>query len=462
MSEKSFILSSSGLKNIVDTGNEFIFHFGNCKIQMNNIFAEFLSPIVSRLHQSDPTIDSIHYKTPKNGNSPTYEELFSEEIVQLLKEISRGQQISINKDQSIKLQQISILLCNNELFDSIEKLYPEETKDDKINEYLNKLTLFQNQIIAKIIEEDIDFSSLIDIIASHFYQIDKNQIKSLPKSLLLKILSNTHLKIEDEDTLFEIIKEIFEERENENENKNKEEDEEEEELTIFDFYEQINFSGLSDEKFKEFLEIFDPTKMTNSLWKKLCNRFLNKEINKDRYSGQKFLFKGKESESFQGIIYQLTKECGGNVAEKGILSISSFPEHQSYPSKNAVDFENIQSQVITYGDNNAWLMYDFKEKKVQPTHYSIRSRPSGKGSDHPKNWVIEGSNTGGNDWKILDSQNDVTCLDDKSVFHTFEIKEKYSKDEFYRFLRLRQTGPNSANCYQLCLSALEYFGTIIY
>lgn len=78
-----------------------------------------------------------------------------------------------------------------------------------------------------------------------------------------------------------------------------------------------------------------------------------------------------------------------------------------------------------------------------------------------KNWVIEGSNTGQNDWKILDSQNNVTCLDDKSVIHTFDIKEKLSNDEYYRFLRLRQTGPSSVNYYQLCLSALEYFGSII-
>ena len=126
MSSKSFILSSAGLKNIVGAQNEFTFIFGKCKVPMNSIFAEFISPIVSRLHYSDPTIDSINFNYPSNANFPRFEELFTEEMNNLLQQISKGFPISINSDQALKMQQISILLCNNELFNCIQNLYPQE------------------------------------------------------------------------------------------------------------------------------------------------------------------------------------------------------------------------------------------------------------------------------------------------------------------------------------------------
>ena len=92
MSKKSFILSSAGLKNLNLNQNqnyvdEFKFIIGEQEIKMRNIFAEFISPYVSQIHQSDPTIDSINLINTKSNhltkisneiiwaatNLPTYE-----------------------------------------------------------------------------------------------------------------------------------------------------------------------------------------------------------------------------------------------------------------------------------------------------------------------------------------------------------------------------------------------------
>ena len=56
-------ISSSGLKNIVLSKyqDDFTFVFGKEKFQMKNIFAEFISPVVSHLHQTDPTINTIDF-----------------------------------------------------------------------------------------------------------------------------------------------------------------------------------------------------------------------------------------------------------------------------------------------------------------------------------------------------------------------------------------------------------------
>lgn len=87
MSTKALLLSSKGLKNIVwdenDEENVFYFHFGDHEIKTNRFFAEFISPSISHLHLSDPTVNSIDYSHMfndfQNENSENARSLFSEE-----------------------------------------------------------------------------------------------------------------------------------------------------------------------------------------------------------------------------------------------------------------------------------------------------------------------------------------------------------------------------------------------
>ena len=85
MSKKSFILSSAGLKNLVQNqsyGDDFKFIFGEHEVKMKNLFAEFISPYVSQIHQSDPTITSIHFsnKNSTNQSKKNYLSKMSEEV----------------------------------------------------------------------------------------------------------------------------------------------------------------------------------------------------------------------------------------------------------------------------------------------------------------------------------------------------------------------------------------------
>ena len=70
--------------------------------------------------------------------------------------------------------------------------------------------------------------------------------------------------------------------------------------------------------------------------------------------------------------------------------------------------ENTSSDDCCYHSQdipNSWLCYDFKEIKVKPTNYSIRSNCwNKKGWYHPLNWVIESSNDL-IEWKVLDEKN---------------------------------------------------------
>lgn len=99
MTKKSFILSASGLKNIVlssntefnsssnsSEGDIFKFIFEDQEVKLNRIYAEFISPIVSHIHHSDPTIDSIVIERLHDG-------MLSSEAIESFKQISVGNSI---------------------------------------------------------------------------------------------------------------------------------------------------------------------------------------------------------------------------------------------------------------------------------------------------------------------------------------------------------------------------------
>lgn len=126
-----------------------------------------------------------------------------------------------------------------------------------------------------------------------------------------------------------------------------------------------------------------------------------------------------------------------------------------------VDLEDCHHYFASNGEQNSWFKYDFKDKKVRPICYSIRTHHiSGKNNCHLQHWLIEGSNTDrDDDWKILDSRNNITALNDANRICKFEFKEKLESSQSFRYLRLRQTGVNTSGGHHLNISALEYFGS---
>lgn len=62
--------------------------------------------------------------------------------------------------------------------------------------------------------------------------------------------------------------------------------------------------------------------------------------------------------------------------EKGEVKVSSSPTNgNEVISKYAVDFNDNENYFQSKNELNAWIKYDFLERKVRPTHYSIRTRP---------------------------------------------------------------------------------------
>lgn len=453
----TLILSSAGLKNIVSSnkvyGEDFTFIFGKEKFTMSNVLAEFLSPKVSKLHKTDPTIDHISYDKLENisniEDEQEFDNIFVKDILSLITKLTKGEHIELKDEYIPKLQLISILLENEELFQKLN----EFSSTNNIDDCIHRLELFEYfQEISKT--SAFDYSTLIDQISSQFYSIDQTKLKHLPRSTLLRIISSDKLKLESEDSLYDFIESIFEDKSD---------------MTIYDFYESIELNALSESKFREFVSKFDYNELSSCQWTNFqsCFYMNNREfkLRDNRYSQTIPKTKGSEvkysGDGFNGIIRSLTINMNGNVDDKNCVRITSSSVLGSgYPAKFAADLDS-SDFFHSASESTSWLKYDFKERKVCPTHYSIRTHNDYNSS--PRSWVVEGSNTGSDgDWQALDTQTDNSIFQpNKPVSHTFEIKQSNAKHVFYQYLRIRSTGPNNNNCDYFAIEALEFFGFVL-
>ena len=171
---------------------------------------------------------------------------------------------------------------------------------------------------------------------------------------------------------------------------------------------------------------------------------------------QEFIY--DESKKLDGVIAHLTRECGGNVHDRGIVNVTGTSVCEGKP-ENVADL-GTDSLYWSRNRENAWICYDFKERRVIPTSYSVMSCTDNRGGWHPKSWVIEVSNDGTeNSWTKLDCRDNNDDLNYKLVTVNFKISRV--PRESFRFFRFRQTGKNHHRSDSLALCSLEIFGTLV-
>jgi hypothetical protein len=166
-----------------------------------------------------------------------------------------------------------------------------------------------------------------------------------------------------------------------------------------------------------------------------------------------------------GIITFLLNLCGGNLHDRGIVTVTSSPSYHErlYPAKNIVGvgansvfWSKYRSSAIPHTRNN-WICYDFKARKVAPTHYSIRSIHFGWADDpNLRSWLVETSNDA-TVWKEIDRQEGTLELKGQNVTKTFETVN----DDPCRFVRLVNIGRNHAGNDSLAISRFDIFGSLI-
>lgn len=88
---------------------------------------------------------------------------------------------------------------------------------------------------------------------------------------------------------------------------------------------------------------------------------------------------------------RITNIAGGNVHDKGFVDVSS----SSYANEDCHGKFACQLDELNYFHSqekpNSYLQYDFKERRVHPTHYAIRCR-----HDYDGLILYQGMNSGSN------------------------------------------------------------------
>jgi hypothetical protein len=181
-----------------------------------------------------------------------------------------------------------------------------------------------------------------------------------------------------------------------------------------------------------------------------------------------------------GIIAHLTRECGGNVQDRNVVEVTSGsfeketvganPHSGAYnndpdcAAKNAADLETDSYFHSAYRraiadiphTRNNWICYDFKERRIMPTHYTIRTHGDGLSGNHLKSWLVETS-ADGKSWQEVAHEEANGQLNGKWFTATFPV----AGGGECRFIRLVNIGRNHWGSDSLYISAWEIFGGLV-
>lgn len=416
---------------------DFKFIVNGIEFQTSRVIADLLSPKISEIHKVDATVDEFIINTKEKGDFSNFLKLINFE------------------QKTIKDNEIEFILSIIEKLGiktiSVDFEYKEE--ENTIEKVLQRIKNHEKNPIfySKYLQKEIEF------ISSKFYEMkeEEEEITNLQNETIERIFNNEHIQLKTEDQLLNIINQLY--------LKNPENS------YLYSFVEFIN---LSKESISKFIEIFDTSYLTNDTWNKITERLqqeikqtkennnkstrysTTKETNKEpKQSGTIIEF--NNNNNLDGIINFLKKQSNNNIQNIINITASSIG-CLYYPLTNIIEYENNIKYTFTKNEPNQWICIDFKNRKIIPTHYTIRT--SHDVNNHLKTWVIEASNDNST-WDKLDEQTNNNTTNGKNIVHTFPISTK--NDKAYEYIRIRQTEKNWNNNNYLDLSAIEFHGTLI-
>jgi hypothetical protein len=229
-------------------------------------------------------------------------------------------------------------------------------------------------------DANLGIKAEIEFLARNFVGCSMTFLTSVDFDILCQILSHSLLTVLSEDHLCEFVLSRIER------------DESQVQLLEFVRFELISSEILS--KVLSYLERVSPT-LNRAIWnqttlrlKRTCPECPTSKLRSVRPA--RVIIELDSLPPFLGIIDMLRKSCGGNVHEKGVLTVT--PSARGYVAitcNTIVDYSS-DSSFSSLDSANEWICFDFKENTVKPNGYSIRAHTV-RGT-RLKSWVIEGSN----------------------------------------------------------------------
>ena len=414
---------------------DFSFIVNGKEFKISKVVSDLLSPIISRIHSNDPTFDTFIINTQQQGDFSHVLNLFN---------FKRN---NIPDDQLPFIRELIEILG----IDSIEYQDENETTELTVD---NVFTLIKkHEKHSKFYHNR--FSAEIAFIASHFSELcneHQEDLEELSIDTLMMILSDECLQLESEDQIVRFVNFLY--------GKN---------VKYSILYETVLFENVTSGAMKEFTSVFNSDDMTSPMWMKIVKRLESDVEGGGRFDGEVKRYKKVKprgadfgwtgDNEFKGIINHLRQASNNQIDnEVSITASSIYSSSECFQPHNVALFENqgyyFQSQNVAGG----WLCFDFKERRVAATAYTVRSYQGGVNYHHPKSWVIEGSNDNSL-WATLDKQDDCPHLNGYNYAHTFIMNQQNTNE--YKYIRMRLTGPNWNGHNYLMVDSFEIYGTLI-
>ena len=436
---------------------DFTFIVNGQKYQTSRIIADLISPIIRQTHFTDSTIDKFYINTKNHETAP--DDYFPDFL-----KLATFETHEIDKDRIRLYSEYFYILGNNHENIRLQLSILNPISNENAISQLSTILNFKNDDKeiqnSSIYYDDENIEKIISFISNHFYELDLEKIKQLPSTVIFKIISSPEFRVCDEDSLLKFIIDLYL-----NDQINSQ------------LFEYVLFNNVSEEVLELFISSFSIDDLNNNIWKAVCVRLFpsknpkNEKI--DRYQRIQLNsknenikeFKLTSGEEFSGIMNYLNESTNGNIHDNGTVKITSntFQSENLHP-KNLVDYKNDNKNYASNDTENISIQFDFKDRLIQLTNYSIKS--SSQGGDrnwaHLRNWVVEVSNDGQN-WTEVDRHTNDSTLNGRNITAAFKVKKE--TDEFYRYVRLRNSGyswyryPNNNN-YAFWLNCVEFFGKL--
>jgi hypothetical protein len=222
-------------------------------------------------------------------------------------------------------------------------------------------------------------------------------------------------------------------------------------------YEHVQFKYLTSNAIDIFMSSFSPEAMNGKIWESLRLRLklglCKWDLPETRFGTRNFFF--VQGGHLTGIINHLTKECGGNVHEKGIVNITVSSYLQGSSDCGTVVDYGSKSYWISDNHPLSWICFEFKGKSISLRNYTLKA--GAFGWNWVVKWEVQGSNNA-TDWEILDRREtrDLTGFFNVGTYECSEANPK----KFFRFIRIIQTAPNAGKSHSFQFTAVEFFGRV--
>ena len=356
------------------------------------------------------------------------EERHFQEVMRLME----GKGISVTPRNCSFLQECACELQSDELLSFI------------VDSHLENEDISLSNVVERIrikTQSGSHYQSELDFLASHFSEADVDTVlKRLSVADLRSIITNSRLKLECEDQLYDIIIRLGHD--------------------YLGLLRHVEFAFLSGPKLRNFLHEIVPEMRGDPVWAILCEcvrRFCESGVKWEwikagRYRIPEFT---SAAGAFNGILHHLRDQCGGNPHDRGVIAITSSSDGRN-KAHQLVDY-GWQDYWYTNSDPSAFVQLDFKSRWVCVSHYSLQS--VGCNAHHLLSWVIEVSDDG-LAWEVIDERNTTELAGSSDVVMTYSCNKR--SDRFARIVRLRRTGKDSNNFDCLVLRAIELFGKLTF